>query len=701
MDSPGCSRFGGAGDMDVLLMAAGTLGDVLPFLALAMHLAVRYGHRVRLASHAEYGPLVLQCMQRMVDDHDEGERHGRGGDGGQGGTREYKEEGDEEGVMVRNGGVFPRSFSELRLLRQQYRAILESTWPACTAAFPHPAGPRPPSTGRACEAGNGIGGEERHVEGDAVTGNGNEHGDRHGDGRGEGERPWQSAGEGVGTGARGSSSRRFRPHAIIANPPAAGHVHCAQKLGAHLHILFTMPWRPTGAYAHPFSPSALRSLAFLSPAWVRARVHRGSYRLVEAFVGAGVMDITNQGPAPLFLAYGSMQLSRPCYVARCVLKAVALLGVRAIIGSAAIHQHRCCSSSHCLVAGGRIRRGGKGRAGVGRMGEEGGGKSGGKGRRGKRSERNVGGREAGGSVEGGGSQGGAEEGGGVGEGGGEGECEVVRQGSVLFVGSVAHDWLVPHCSATVHHGGAGTVAASIRAGCPILPMPFFGDQHFWAAVLHSLGVAPPALPIHRISPRRLLSSLRLLLQPALKARAMQLKSSFLLEGDGLLRAAHSFHLHLPPRLRCLLLEGPEQADRVRGGSRASEVVGLCGYPVSCRGGELEGVHDSCVGSSPQQDQQGVAGQEVEEEMRVQEAEVEVEALPRRGRVVPKSWVFWKRKGHQEQPSDSQEASWEGESTAAWDRVLYQRRSHALFIAMYKVPSAIARLFTSKPNVAQA
>ncbi|CAI7827711.1 unnamed protein product [Closterium sp. NIES-53] len=156
-----------------------------------------------------------------------------------------------------------------------------------------------------------------------------------------------------------------------------------------------------------------------------------------------------EGPPPLFLAYGSMHLSKPCYVARCVLKAVALLGVRAIIGSAAIRQHRCCSSSHCLMAGGRIRKGRKGGVGAGRRSEEGGGKRGGKGRRGRRSERNVEGREAGGVVEGGGTQGGAEEGGGCGEGGGEGESEVVQQGSVLFVGSVAHDWLFPHCSATV------------------------------------------------------------------------------------------------------------------------------------------------------------------------------------------------------------------------------------------------------------
>jgi UDP:flavonoid glycosyltransferase YjiC (YdhE family) len=34
--------------------------------------------------------------------------------------------------------------------------------------------------------------------------------------------------------------------------------------------------------------------------------------------------------------------------------------------------------------------------------------------------------------------------------------------------------------ATVHHGGAGTTAASLRAGIPSIVCPFFGDQPFWA-----------------------------------------------------------------------------------------------------------------------------------------------------------------------------------------------------------------------------
>ncbi|KAJ0959662.1 hypothetical protein J5N97_000680 [Dioscorea zingiberensis] len=42
-----------------------------------------------------------------------------------------------------------------------------------------------------------------------------------------------------------------------------------------------------------------------------------------------------------------------------------------------------------------------------------------------------------------------------------------------------HDWLFPQCAAVVHHGGAGTTATGLRAGCPTTVVPFFGDQFFW------------------------------------------------------------------------------------------------------------------------------------------------------------------------------------------------------------------------------
>jgi len=36
---------------------------------------------------------------------------------------------------------------------------------------------------------------------------------------------------------------------------------------------------------------------------------------------------------------------------------------------------------------------------------------------------------------------------------------------VLVIGEAPHDWLFPEMSAVVHHAGAGTTAAGLRAGC--------------------------------------------------------------------------------------------------------------------------------------------------------------------------------------------------------------------------------------------
>ncbi|MEW1654522.1 glycosyltransferase [Streptomyces sp. NPDC093707] len=57
-----------------------------------------------------------------------------------------------------------------------------------------------------------------------------------------------------------------------------------------------------------------------------------------------------------------------------------------------------------------------------------------------------------------------------------------------------HALLFPRLAAAVHHCGAGTAAAALRAGIPSVPVPFTADQPFWAARLASLGAATPALP---------------------------------------------------------------------------------------------------------------------------------------------------------------------------------------------------------------
>lgn len=67
------------------------------------------------------------------------------------------------------------------------------------------------------------------------------------------------------------------------------------------------------------------------------------------------------------------------------------------------------------------------------------------------------------------------------------ESEVEFPPEVFSVDKIPHDWLFPKVDAALHHGGAGTTGASLRAGIPTLIKPWFGDQFFWATRVTKLG----------------------------------------------------------------------------------------------------------------------------------------------------------------------------------------------------------------------
>lgn len=75
--------------------------------------------------------------------------------------------------------------------------------------------------------------------------------------------------------------------------------------------------------------------------------------------------------------------------------------------------------------------------------------------------------------------------------------------SVLMVDSVPFSWLFPRVAAVVHHGGAGTTAAGLRAGVPSVVVPFFGDQFFWGQRVAELGVGPEPVPRKKLTVERL------------------------------------------------------------------------------------------------------------------------------------------------------------------------------------------------------
>ncbi len=71
--------------------------------------------------------------------------------------------------------------------------------------------------------------------------------------------------------------------------------------------------------------------------------------------------------------------------------------------------------------------------------------------------------------------------------------------NIFQIDSIPHDWLFPQMACIVHHGGAGTTAATFRAGVPGIIIPFLGDQSFWGYRSMKLGVSPATIPYEKLN----------------------------------------------------------------------------------------------------------------------------------------------------------------------------------------------------------
>jgi UDP:flavonoid glycosyltransferase YjiC (YdhE family) len=75
--------------------------------------------------------------------------------------------------------------------------------------------------------------------------------------------------------------------------------------------------------------------------------------------------------------------------------------------------------------------------------------------------------------------------------------------SIFMIDSIPHSWLFPRMSAVIHHGGASTTAAGLKAGIPSVVIPFFGDQPFWGQRIADLGVGVKPIPRKKLTAERL------------------------------------------------------------------------------------------------------------------------------------------------------------------------------------------------------
>jgi len=99
--------------------------------------------------------------------------------------------------------------------------------------------------------------------------------------------------------------------------------------------------------------------------------------------------------------------------------------------------------------------------------------------------------------------------------------DLPRFGHVKVVGTVNHVAIFPSCRAVVHHGGAGTTAAGLRAGVRTVILWRGFDQPHWGAVVKRLKVGV-ARRFSRTTQESLVADLRTILTPQYAARACEI-----------------------------------------------------------------------------------------------------------------------------------------------------------------------------------
>lgn len=318
------------------------------------------------------------------------------------------------------------------------------------------------------------------------------------------------------------TGKPFRAQSIIANPPAYGHTHVAEALGVPLHIFFTMPWTPTYEFPHPLA-RVPQSAGY----WL-------SYIVVDLLIWWGIRGYINDfrkkklklAPIAYFSTYhGSISHLPTGYMwsSHLVPKPKDWGPLVDVVGYCFLNLGSKYQPQEEFVQW--IQKGSQPiYIGFGSMPLEDSQKITGiilealkdTGQRGI-----------------------------IDRGWGDlGHFTEVPE-NVFLLEDCPHDWLFPQCSAVVHHGGAGTTATGLKAGCPTTIVPFFGDQFFWGDRVHQRGLGPAPIPISQLSVENLSNAIRFMLQPEVKSHALEL-AKLIENEDGVAAAVDAFHRHLPP-----------------------------------------------------------------------------------------------------------------------------------------------------------
>ncbi|GAB4845154.1 hypothetical protein Ancab_038558 [Ancistrocladus abbreviatus] len=316
----------------------------------------------------------------------------------------------------------------------------------------------------------------------------------------------------------------FRAQAIIANPVAYGHAHVAEALGVPLHIFFTMPWTPTYEFPHPMARVPQSAGNWLSYIVVDLLIWWGIRSYINDF-RKKKLKLTPIGYASMY--YGSISHLPTGYMwsPHVVPKPKDWGPLVDVVGYCFLNLGSKYQPREDFVEW--IVKGPKPiYIGFGSMPLEDPKKITGiilqalkdTGQRGILDR-------------------------------GWGDLGIFSEvpDYIFLLEGTPHDWLFPQCCAVVHHGGAGTTATGLKAGCPTTIVPFFGDQFFWGDRIHQKGLGPEPIPVSQLSVEALSNAIRFMQQPEVKSQAMEI-AKLIENEDGVAGAVDAFHRHLPPEM---------------------------------------------------------------------------------------------------------------------------------------------------------
>ena len=93
---------------------------------------------------------------------------------------------------------------------------------------------------------------------------------------------------------------------------------------------------------------------------------------------------------------------------------------------------------------------------------------------------------------------------------------------IFFLESAPHDWLFPQMAAVIHHGGAGTTAAGLRAGIPSIVIPHSNDQFAWGRRIYELGAGTKPIPRKKLTAETLAAAIEHAMADDIKIAAQKL-----------------------------------------------------------------------------------------------------------------------------------------------------------------------------------